>query len=123
MRQIRGRDMRPEILVRRVVHKMGFRYRLHQKDLPGKPDLVFRPRKKVIFVHGCFWHQHHCLGGRLPKSNIEYWHGKLQRNVQRDQRVKAELEASGWQILIIWECEIKPIESMRKRLSEFLSES
>ena len=102
---------------------MGYRYRLHGRNLPGRPDLVFGPRHAVIFVHGCFWHQHdkeHCLDGRLPKSNSEYWHAKLKRNVERDAKVQAELSALGWRILVIWECEAKDESVLKERLREFL---
>lgn len=123
MRRIRSKDMKPEMTVRRLVHSMGYRYRLHRKDLPGKPDLVFPARRKVIFVHGCFWHQHSdpaCLDGRPPKSNTGYWHTKLQRNVQRDKENRERLAAQGWKILTIWECEISREASLPNRIVEFL---
>ena len=100
--------MKPEMLVRRLVFGLGFRYRLHRKSLPGKPDLVFGPRRKVIFVHGCFWHQHAiCIDGKMPKSNTGYWHTKLARNIERDAENLAALKAEGWKSLVIWECETK----------------
>ncbi len=102
---------------------MGYRYRVHRKDLPGKPDLAFGPRKKVVFVHGCFWHQHdraECLDGRQPKSNSGYWSPKLQRNVERDAQHVAALEADGWQVLMIWDCETSDPECVRGRLEQFL---
>jgi DNA mismatch endonuclease (patch repair protein) len=121
MRRIKGRDTTPELLVRRMVHAMGYRYRLHCKDLPGKPDLVFRPRRKVIFVHGCFWHQHRgCRAGRLPSSNRCYWLPKLQRNVERDAGARKALESMGWNSIIVWECETKDEKSLRIRLRSFL---
>lgn len=110
MRRIRSKDMKPEMVVRRLVHGMGYRYRLHRKDLPGKPDLVFPSRKKVIFVHGCFWHQHgdpECKIARRPKSNLDYWNPKLDRNVNRDAQNQAELREAGWEYLIVWECEAR----------------
>lgn len=123
MSAIRGKGMKPEMLVRRLVHSMGYRYRLHRKDLPGKPDLVFGPRRKVIFVHGCFWHQHNekkCLDGRRPKSNVGYWAEKLARNVQRDVEHQAKLEKMGWNVLAIWECETNSLDALRQTIENFL---
>src|SRR5687768_14024232 len=103
MAAIRSTGMKPEMMVRSLVHGMGYRYRLHAKDLPGKPDLVFRSRNKVIFVHGCFWHQHElasCRDGRAPKSNLGYWAGKLARNVERDLQNLDALKAMGWSALV-----------------------
>ncbi|NWH07333.1 MAG: DNA mismatch endonuclease Vsr [Alphaproteobacteria bacterium] len=120
MRQIRSRDMKPEMAVRRLAHGMGYRYRLHRRDLPGKPDLVFGPRRAVIFVHGCFWHQHDCRDGHNPKSNGGYWDAKLRRNVERDAEVRARLEADGWRVLVIWECEARDAEALRATLADFL---
>lgn len=123
MRRIRGRDTKPEMVVRRLVHSLGYRYRLQRRDLPGKPDLVFGPRRKVVFVHGCFWHQHdkaECLDGRLPKSNTGYWEPKLRRNVERDAEVQRRLESEGWQILVIWECEIRNLPALKARVQSFL---
>jgi DNA mismatch endonuclease, patch repair protein len=124
MSVIRSTGMRPEILVRSLVHRMGYRFRLHAKDLPGKPDLVFRPRKKVIFVHGCFWHQHQkeaCKDGRQPKSNTGYWLQKLARNVERDAANIMSLKASGWKVLVLWECEVlKAGSTLERRIRQFL---
>ncbi|WP_394705804.1 very short patch repair endonuclease [uncultured Hyphomonas sp.] len=120
MRRIRSQDMKPEMTVRRLLHRMGYRYRLHKKGLLGKPDIVFGPRKAVIFVHGCFWHQHDCLDGHRPKSNTGYWDDKLRRNVERDARVQDELEEMGWRVLVVWECETKRPEDLEKRLKDFL---
>jgi len=121
MARIRSKDMKPELVVRRLVHSLGYRYRLHRKDLPGKPDLVFGPRRKVIFVHGCFWHQHEgCPEGRMPKSNQGYWAPKLNRNVERDQRVQRELADAGWDVMVIWECETPDAEALKGRLRGFL---
>ena len=109
MAAIRSTGMKPEMLVRSLVHRLGYRFRLHVRDLPGKPDLVFRSRKKVIFVHGCFWHQHaklSCKDGRAPKSNLGYWAGKLARNVTRDAGHIERLKALGFRVLVIWECEV-----------------
>ncbi|MFW8636758.1 very short patch repair endonuclease [Cribrihabitans pelagius] len=121
MAQIRAKDTKPEMLVRRMVHGLGFRYRLHRKDLPGKPDLVFGPRCKVIFVHGCFWHQHSCRGGRVPSSRRDYWEPKLRRNAERDAAHLAALNAAGWKVLTIWECETKDLDALRSRLLDFLA--
>lgn len=121
MRAVKGKNTRPEMTVRRIVHSMGYRYRLHRKDLPGKPDLVFGPRKKVIFVHGCFWHGHTCArGDRTPKKNRGYWKKKIARNMERDCEHLAALKAGGWQSLVIWECEIKKGADIKKRVRKFL---
>ena len=124
MAAIRSTGMKPEMLVRSLVHRLGYRFRLHSKDLPGKPDLVFRPRRKVIFVHGCFWHQHSklsCKDGRAPKSNLGYWAGKLARNVTRDARHLDQLKAMGWRTLVIWECETgKTSTTLERRIRRFL---
>ncbi len=124
MQKIRSRDTKPEMVVRRLVHSMGFRYRLHRKDLPGKPDLVFGAKKKAIFVHGCFWHQHAATDCKLlhkPKSNNSYWDAKLMRNMERDARNQLLLEAESWHVLIVWECETKDVEKLKNRLQNFLS--
>ena len=120
---IRSANTQPELIVRRLVHALGYRYRLHVCDLPGKPDLVFRPRRKVIFVHGCFWHLHpdaSCLDSRKPKSNTGYWHAKLTRNVARDRQHLAALRSDGWRVLVIWECETRKIAALERRLTAFL---
>src|ERR1041384_5019799 len=106
MRSIRKTNTRPELAVRRLAHALGYRFRLHRRDLPGKPDLVFPSRRAVIFVHGCFWHQHaRCIDGRKPQSNVRNWGPKLDRNVQRDAEHIAALAANGWRAFVIWECE------------------
>jgi len=121
MRAIRSKGMRPELAVRSLVHKMGYRYRLHKKDLPGRPDLVFPSRRKVIFVHGCFWHAHkHCKAAHLPKSNLEYWGPKLERNRTRDRENIEGLNAGGWESMVVWECEVKTQDELEKRLLDFL---
>jgi DNA mismatch endonuclease (patch repair protein) len=121
MRAIRSAGMKPELRVRTAAHKVGYRYRLHRKTLPGKPDLVFVSRKKVIFVHGCFWHQHqNCVDGRMPKSNLRYWKPKLARNVERDAEHAAALAAAGWQCLVIWECETVDQRKLLRSLKRFL---
>ena len=121
MRRIKSTGMKPEMLVRRLVHSMGYRYRLHRKDLPGKPDLVFGLRKKVIFVHGCFWHGHDaegCPDRRTPKSNVSYWSPKLARNKARDAERVVALEKAGWKVLTIWECETR--FDLSKRIQRIL---
>jgi DNA mismatch endonuclease (patch repair protein) len=123
MAAIKSKDMEPELAVRRIVHALGYRYRLHRKDLPGKPDLVFGPRRKVIFVHGCFWHMHQkagCLDARPPKSNTTYWSAKLARNVERDATHLARLKAMGWEVLVVWECETGDRAAVEKRIRYFL---
>lgn len=120
MQAVKSKDTKPEMTVRRLVHRMGYRYRLHRKGLPGRPDLVFGPRKKIIFVHGCFWHAHNCKYGRMPTSNEDYWHPKLKRNQERDAENRAELKALGWNVLTLWECEIKDTASLIDRITEFL---
>lgn len=120
MRAIRSKDMAPELAVRRLVHGLGYRFRLHKKDLPGKPDLVFASRRKVIFVHGCFWHFHNCGEGHVPKSNRDYWLSKLQRNQSRDAKNRRLLKQQGWQSLVIWECEARRDDNSRKRITAFL---
>jgi DNA mismatch endonuclease (patch repair protein) len=115
MRRIASKHTKPEMLARRLIHGMGFRYRLHGKDLPGRPDLVFRSRRKVIFVHGCFWHQHEkCADGRTPRSNTEYWSPKLKRNVDRDMSVLIQLNQMGWGVLVVWECELSGAEAIKQ---------
>jgi DNA mismatch endonuclease (patch repair protein) len=120
MSLIKHSDTRPEMTVRRIIHGMGYRYRLHDKKLPGKPDLVFKSRRKVIFVNGCFWHLHDCGTYNVPKSRIEFWMPKLKRNAERDREVRRELEASGWKHLTIWECELRDQERIAQRIREFL---
>lgn len=121
MSKIRSRDSVPELIVRRLVFKLGYRYRLHASKLPGKPDIVFPGRKKVIFVHGCFWHQHPaCREGRMPGSNTGYWIPKLRGNVQRDARARRELHVSGWECLVVWECQTKDLKALEQKLDAFL---
>jgi DNA mismatch endonuclease (patch repair protein) len=121
MRAVKGRDTRPEMMVRRAAHALGYRFRLHRKDLPGSPDLVFPARRKIVFVHGCFWHGHDCpRGARAPKANAEYWRATIARNVARDARVRDELAELGWETLTIWECELKVAGKLDARLTTFL---
>lgn len=121
MSRIRGKDMRPELTVRRITHGMGYRYRLHVRTLPGNPDLVFRPRRKVIFVHGCFWHRHEgCKLARLPKTRLEFWLPKLESNKQRDMAKQAQLHESGWEVLVIWECWLSDTAFVQSEIKDFL---
>lgn len=120
MGRIGGKNSRPEMIVRRAVHAMGYRYRLHKADLPGKPDLVFIAAKKIIFVHGCFWHRHDCKLGRLPKSRVDFWLPKLEKNRLRDAANREALDALGWQCLTIWECEVNDRNALMARLADFL---
>jgi DNA mismatch endonuclease (patch repair protein) len=121
MARVRSKNSRPEMLVRKLVFALGYRYRLHAKDLPGHPDLVFRTRRKVIFVHGCFWHRHgNCALARMPKSRRDFWQPKLEGNKQRDKRTRKALNKDGWKVLTIWECQIKKIERLESTLRRFL---
>ena len=121
MRAVRGSDTAPEVMVRSLVHRMGYRFRLHRKDLPGKPDLVFPRLHSVVFVHGCFWHGHACARGcRVPLHNREYWLAKIARNKRRDLSVRRALRQLGWRSLVVWECELKNHDRLRKHLEKFL---
>lgn len=123
MALVRAKDTKPELRVRRLVHGMGYRYRLHYGKLPGKPDLVFPGRSKVVFVHGCFWHRHNCtMGKRLPKSRVAFWKDKLEGNRQRDMSVQRQLRKQGWDVLIVWECETAAnnLNTLSRRLQRFL---
>lgn len=122
MSAIRGKDTKPEKAVRSLVHHLGYRYRLHYKKLPGKPDMVFPGRRKVIFIHGCYWHIHECRFGQvIPKTNTEFWQSKRKSNVARDVRNLEKLTADGWQSLVIWECETKDREKLEQAIRAFLS--
>lgn len=120
MRRIRGKNTRPEMIVRRATHHLGFRYRLHRKDLPGSPDLVFPSRKKVIFVHGCFWHDHRCRAGRHPKTRPKYWAMRFEKNRKRDARQVRALRRAGWKALTVWECQLTDVSALSKRIRSFL---
>ena len=114
MGHVRSRDTKPEMTVRQIVHAMGYRYRLHAKDLPGKPDLVFRSRGKIVFIHGCFWHRHaDCALARLPKSRQNFWLPKLDANRQRDLKNESALRDAGWDVLTIWECDLGDIDQLK----------
>src|SRR5690242_13946519 len=122
MGRVRSKDTKPELLVRTLVHGMGFRYRLHDRSLPGNPDLVFPGRGKIIFVHGCFWHRHgtSCQYTRWPKSKLDFWRPKLEQNHQRDKMVGRKLRRLGWRVLIVWECQLKNGATLARRVRAFL---
>lgn len=121
MSAIKSRHTKPEIIVRSTLHRLGFRFRLHDKKLPGKPDVILPKYKTVIFVHGCFWHQHKgCKRSTIPKSNTDYWIPKLTANVARDSLHKANLEKIGWSVVVIWECETKKTNDLTKRINIIL---
>jgi DNA mismatch endonuclease, patch repair protein len=121
MRRIKSKDPNPELAVRRMVHGLGYRYRLHGHHLPGRPDLIFSGRKKIIFVHGCFWHSHAlCNLAHTPQSRQDYWKPKLDRNKERDKAHRRALKALGWETLVIWECEVKAADALARRLQSFL---
>lgn len=121
MSHIQAKDTKPEKIVRSIVHRMGYRYSLHKKKLPGHPDIVLSCHRKIIFVHGCFWHMHKCRFGKVvPKTNNKYWQTKRQGNVERDKKNIKELKKLGWKVLIIWECQAREPEKLSKRIREFL---
>ena len=123
MSAVKGKNTAPEMAVRRLAHRMGYRYGLHCADLPGSPDLVFRSRGKVVFVNGCFWHAHRCpAGDRTPKTRPEFWAAKIESNRRRDIRNKRELSRLGWSYMVVWECELKANERLARRLARFLGE-
>ncbi|MFW6114303.1 MAG: very short patch repair endonuclease [bacterium] len=123
MSRVKSKDTKPEVRVRRLVHGLGYRYRLHGRKLPGCPDLVFAGRRKVIFVHGCFWHRHPgCGNTRLPKSKLGFWKSKLEENRRRDLRNQRLLRQIGWEFLVVWECETRDLEQLTKKIVEFLEE-
>lgn len=120
MARVGSKNTKPEIEVRSLLHRLGYRFRLHQKELPGKPDIVFKRRRKAIFVHGCFWHGHGCRIGKLPKSNLDFWDQKIERNRNRDVEKRSELERLGWSVDEIWQCETKDNQALEERLRKFL---
>ena len=121
MAQVKSKGMKPEMRVRRLLHGLGYRYRLHRKDLPGKPDLVFPRRRKVVFVNGCFWHNHEgCSRVRIPSTNRDYWVSKLERNSNRDKLNICLLEGSGWNVMVIWECQLRDMAAASNLLTGFL---
>ena len=121
MARIRSSNTKPEVKVRKAAHALGYRFRLHRKNLPGKPDLVFPSLGKAIFVHGCFWHSHDCRYGRVePQTNVEYWKKKRAATIERDRRHRKALSALGWSSLVIWECQLRSMSQIAKRLTGFL---
>lgn len=121
MARVRGHNTGPERTVRSLLHSLGYRFRLHARDIPGSPDIVFRSRRAVIFVHGCFWHRHGCFNGRrMPKSRLSFWSPKLEGNKRRDQRTRRRLRQEGWRVLVIWECQIANSDRLTKTLRRFL---
>ena len=123
MSLVRAKDTKPEMRVRKLVHALGYRYRLHARDLPGRPDIIIKRRRKVIFVHGCFWHQHNCpMGNRIPKTRVGFWREKLEGNKKRDASIRRQLRKDGWSVLIIWECQTKPsnLDRLASRIVAFL---
>jgi DNA mismatch endonuclease (patch repair protein) len=124
MASVRSKDTSPELTVRSLVHRMGYRFRLHRKDLPGTPDLVFVGLRKVIFIHGCFWHRHiGCKYATDPKTRVRFWQAKFDSNVQRDSRTRRQLNRLGWRVSTVWQCDLKKPERLVKRLAKFLSDS
>lgn len=120
MARVRDRDTKPELFVRKALYARGYRYRLHARDLPGRPDLVFRKRRTVVFVHGCFWHRHGCKKTTHPKSRQDYWQDKFANNVARDGRNLAQLADDGWRVFVVWECETEKDDGLLDRLAAFL---
>jgi len=122
MSRIRGKNTQPEMIVRSLVHQMGYRYSLHKKNLPSQPDIVLTRYRKIIFVHGCFWHMHKCRYGKVvPKTHRKFWQTKRQGNVARDKKNIRELKKAGWKILVIWECQVKNIKTVQAKIHRFLS--
>lgn len=122
MARVRSRDTGPELVVRRLLTRLGYRYRLQRRDLPGRPDIAFIGRRKAVFVHGCFWHGHHCpRGARVPRTNADYWLAKIGRNRVRDGEALAALTALGWSACVIWECELRDEGAVAARLRAFLA--
>lgn len=118
MARIRGRNTGPEMIVRRLLYALGYRYRLHCRELPGKPDIVFRSRQVAVFVHGCFWHRHDCGLAYVPKTRPEFWQRKFEGNVARDERTKRALESAGWRVIVVWECQLSDLAALRKSLAK-----
>lgn len=122
MSRVSGKDTGPEMVVRRMLHMMGFRYRLHAKDLPGKPDVVLPRHRKVVFVHGCFWHGHrNCKRSKRPSSNEKFWNEKIEKNIKRDETAKRKLKKVGWDVLVVWECQTKNKENLKEILLKLLN--
>lgn len=123
MSRVKGRDTKPEILVRSIVHQMGYRFRIHRRDLPGNPDIVLPRHGKVIFVHGCFWHGHErCLRSKRPTTNKKFWNDKLDGNIKRDERFRRALAHIGWKAIVVWQCETRKPDRLLRKLERFLHE-
>jgi DNA mismatch endonuclease (patch repair protein) len=122
MARIRSKNTKPELAVRSLLHRMGYRFRIHRRDLPGAPDIVLPRYKKIVLVHGCFWHGHTCQLASKPKSNSGYWSEKILKNQARDQRNLEALQSAGWKVLEVWECEIRKFDGLERRLLDFLQE-
>lgn len=120
MSRIRSRDTSPEVRVRSLLHRLGYRFRIHRRDLPGTPDIVLPGRGVALFVHGCFWHGHICKVGKMPKSRVDYWGPKIEANRARDARKKRQLRALGWKVIQIWECELKAPEALERKLKRLI---
>lgn len=121
MSRVKGRDTKPEIVVRSIIHRMGFRFRLHQRDLPGTPDIVLPRHKKVVLIHGCFWHSHKgCSRSKRPTTNVEFWNSKIEGNIERDKRSCRSLRRMGWKVLVVWQCETRNPEKLLGKLERFL---
>lgn len=124
MARVRGRDTKPEMIVRSLVHRLGYRFRLHRRQLPGNPDLVFQRHKKVVFIHGCFWHGHKgCLRATRPEANRSFWRRKLDGNIERDRDSLRKLRGLGWDVLVVWECETKKLDHVRSKLASFFKKT
>jgi len=121
MSRVKNADTKPEITVRKLLHRMGYRFRLHDRKLPGSPDIVLPKYKTAVFVHGCFWHGHTCSKGRRPTSRVEFWNAKLDKNVERDASVRQQLETLGWRVLVVWECQVKDEEYLSTLLRDFFN--
>jgi len=123
MSRVKGRDTRPELAVRSLLHHHGFRFRLHRKDLPGCPDIVLPRHRKIVFVHGCFWHGHKkCRRSSRPTTNTEFWNAKIDANISRDKKAIGRLRRTGWSVLVVWECELRDPQKLERRLLRFLSD-
>jgi DNA mismatch endonuclease (patch repair protein) len=120
MARVKSRNTALEIQIRSLVHKLGYRFRLHRKDLPGTPDLIFPKRRSAVFINGCFWHGHNCSKAKLPASNRIFWEAKIKKNVERDTRVVVQLAEKGWRVLTIWQCQTKDMNALQERLTIFL---
>jgi DNA mismatch endonuclease (patch repair protein) len=117
MARVRNKNTAPEVLVRKILHHLGYRFRLHRHDLPGHPDIVLPKYRTVVFVHGCFWHSHNCAKGKRPATRTDFWDAKLDKNLERDRASQALLEENGWRVIVVWECETRNAESLERRLA------